>query len=117
MLPRLVTLPRLAALVGAVLLRGRIIDAIEAVLQACTGQRRKAALNSFLRGNFAPVRCERGPEECKVVEGALPEALDGVFLRIGPDPVVEPTGVPPPTRGCGARCWRSLARSATLGCS
>lgn len=92
MLLRLVTLPRLAALVGAVLLRGRIIDAIEAVLQACTGQRRKAALNSFLRGNFAPVRCERGPEECKVVEGALPEALDGVFLRIGPDPVVEPTG-------------------------
>ena len=42
--------------------------------------------NPYLSGNFAPIADERSAEALPV-EGAIPEALDGRLLRIGPNPV------------------------------
>ena len=43
-------------------------------------------------GNFAPVADELHQMELEVVEGALPAALDGAFLRNGPNPALPATG-------------------------
>lgn len=45
--------------------------------------------NRYLEGDFAPVREEVTLTELPVT-GALPAHLDGRYLRIGPNPVVEP---------------------------
>jgi carotenoid cleavage dioxygenase len=42
--------------------------------------------------NFGPVSKEVFREDLKVVAGALPPGLDGVFLRIGPNPYFKPVG-------------------------
>lgn len=50
--------------------------------------------NKYFQGIFAPTKEELpdGPGlELQVVEGALPKELEGVFLRIGPNPWAEPT--------------------------
>ena len=39
----------------------------------------------YLRGNFAPVEEEIGAFDLKV-EGEIPESLNGLFLRNGPNP-------------------------------
>ena len=43
--------------------------------------------NPFIRGNYAPVAQERRGLELEVVAGALPEELDGMFVRNGPNPI------------------------------
>jgi carotenoid cleavage dioxygenase len=45
--------------------------------------------NPYLRDNFAPVREER-TEMVVPVDGAIPDFLDGRYLRIGPNPVIDP---------------------------
>src|SRR5438445_8121471 len=45
--------------------------------------------NRYLEGEFAPVREEITIADLPVT-GALPEHLDGRYLRIGPNPVVDP---------------------------
>ncbi len=45
----------------------------------------------FLEGNFAPVRAETQAENLRVV-GALPRALEGMFVRNGPNPQFPPRG-------------------------
>jgi len=45
--------------------------------------------NHFLQDNLAPVREERTETDLKVT-GTLPPHLDGRYLRIGPNPVVDP---------------------------
>ncbi|MEY2477215.1 MAG: carotenoid cleavage oxygenase [Actinomycetota bacterium] len=47
------------------------------------------APNSYLAGNFAPVREEVTATDLDVT-GALPEYLDGRYLRNGPNPVTDP---------------------------
>ena len=42
--------------------------------------------NFFLDGNFSPVHEERDAEDMKVI-GAIPNDLQGHFLRVGPNPV------------------------------
>ena len=42
--------------------------------------------NFFLDGNFSPVADERDAENMEVI-GAIPEDLQGHFLRVGPNPV------------------------------
>ena len=42
--------------------------------------------NFFLDGNFSPVSDERDAENMEVI-GAIPEDLQGHFLRVGPNPV------------------------------
>jgi carotenoid cleavage oxygenase len=48
-----------------------------------------ATQNPYLLGNFAPVRDERDDPDLEVT-GAIPEALDGLLLRNGPNPVLDP---------------------------
>jgi carotenoid cleavage dioxygenase len=46
----------------------------------------KAGNNPYLQGNFAPVREERAETDL-VIEGTLPDYLDGRYLRIGSNPI------------------------------
>ncbi len=48
-----------------------------------------ATVNPYLTGNFAPVRDERDDADLEVT-GALPPELDGLLIRNGPNPVVDP---------------------------
>ena len=43
--------------------------------------------HTFLSGNFAPVSKENSAVPVEVVEGSIPENLDGAFLRNGPNPI------------------------------
>lgn len=53
---------------------------------------RKAGLNNmYLTGIYDPVRDEWHEKDLPV-EGLLPGDVDGVFLRIGPNPFYPPTG-------------------------
>jgi carotenoid cleavage dioxygenase len=45
--------------------------------------------NPYLVGNFAPVRDERD-DPALAVTGAIPPELDGLLLRNGPDPILDP---------------------------
>ncbi len=45
----------------------------------------------FLRGNYAPVRRELEVDDLPVV-GAIPDDMDGLFLRNGPNPMFDPAG-------------------------
>lgn len=47
--------------------------------------------HGFLRSNFAPTRQEKTKENLPV-KGKLPDGLNGVFLRNGPNPYFEPLG-------------------------
>jgi carotenoid cleavage dioxygenase len=63
--------------------------------------------NSYLSGNWAPVRTEVTATDLEVT-GSIPEYLDGRYLRIGPNPL----GDPDPQRyhvflGEGMVRWRS----------
>ncbi|CAK7324096.1 unnamed protein product [Dovyalis caffra] len=44
-----------------------------------------------LRDNFAPVD-ELPPTECEVIQGSLPQCLDGAYIRNGPNPQYFPRG-------------------------
>src|SRR5438128_2452717 len=48
-----------------------------------------APANPFLAGNYAPVADEVILTDLEV-RGAVPEALDGRYLRIGPNPLGDP---------------------------
>jgi carotenoid cleavage dioxygenase-like enzyme len=45
----------------------------------------------FLEGNFGPVHDERADDALEVI-GAIPPALDGTFVRNGPNPQFQPLG-------------------------
>ena len=45
--------------------------------------------NPYLAGNFAPVRDERDDADLEVT-GAIPPELDGLLLRNGPNPILDP---------------------------
>jgi carotenoid cleavage dioxygenase len=45
--------------------------------------------NPYLVGNFAPVRDERDDADLEVT-GAIPPELDGLLLRNGPNPILDP---------------------------
>lgn len=47
--------------------------------------------STVLSGNFAPVD-ELSPTECEVLEGSLPQCLDGAYIRNGPNPQFVPRG-------------------------
>eukprot|EP00884_Botryococcus_braunii_P012266 jgi/Botrbrau1/2103/Bobra.0093s0011.1 len=55
-----------------------------------TGQTSKGARNPFLSGSFGPV-IETEEARLQVI-GRLPKDLDGVFVRIGPNPAFTPAG-------------------------
>ncbi|KAK6235301.1 hypothetical protein SCA6_010638 [Theobroma cacao] len=45
--------------------------------------------NLVFTGNFAPVS-ELDPTDCQVIEGELPLSLNGVYIRNGPNPQLQP---------------------------
>lgn len=51
-----------------------------------------AETSPYLSGNFAPTTEERFDEGLEVVEGELPAALAGAFVRVGPNPRFLPGG-------------------------
>lgn len=50
-----------------------------------------SAPNPFLADNFAPVREETQLEDLRVI-GELPRDMNGMFVRVGPNPQFEPIG-------------------------
>lgn len=52
----------------------------------------KAYGELFLDGNFAPVPRELFNIELEVIDGALPDDLEGAFMRVGPNPALPPVG-------------------------
>lgn len=66
----------------------RLLDRAQGGLEYNLGE------NRYFRGVFAPTQEElpQGPGlELEVLEGALPLGLDGLFLRVGPNPWAKPT--------------------------
>jgi carotenoid cleavage dioxygenase-like enzyme len=52
----------------------------------------KKVSSPFLEGNFAPWRSEDNIDHLKI-EGKIPDDLNGVLLRNGPNPQFDPTGL------------------------
>lgn len=73
------------------LLRIRAVLLLDRFLDKQQGAQEYNADCRFLTGPWEPVMEENFGLEAKVVEGALPSDLRGVFLRIGPNPPVPPT--------------------------
>lgn len=55
------------------------------------GARHAGQTNFYLKEIYTPVK-EEHHEQDLTVEGSLPEDVDGVFLRVGPNPFYPPTG-------------------------
>jgi carotenoid cleavage dioxygenase-like enzyme len=47
--------------------------------------------NPYLEGNYAPVREETEAENLRII-GELPKAMDGMYVRTGPNPQFDPKG-------------------------
>ena len=43
--------------------------------------------NVYLNGNFAPVAEEVNNIQLQVVDGKIPRDIEGLFLRVGPNPI------------------------------
>ena len=50
----------------------------------------RAAQSRYLEGNFAPVGDELFEADLDVIEGAIPQDLEGAYVRVGPNPYVPP---------------------------
>ena len=64
---------------------------IDCGLATTLGLRRRSKGNIFLRGVYKPVDEEVNTQGLKVT-GHLPQSLNGVFCRVGPNPYFKPTG-------------------------
>lgn len=64
----------------------RAVSAVSAMLQRRVPQ---GESNTFLEGPFAPVSQERTETQLEVI-GALPVELNGLYARIGPNPIHSP---------------------------
>ncbi len=91
-----------------------LVLGLEKAFVAASGGK-KLAENPYLAGNFAPVSDERYDAELEVVEGQLPAALNGAFLRNGPNPFLTPNGNYHWFDG-GACALKALAPAATEVC-
>lgn len=65
-----------------------IVERCVNVLQGQSARRRK---NKYLADNFAPVSAETSFQDLEV-EGKFPKALNGVYARTGPNPVLPISG-------------------------
>lgn len=72
---------------------------------------RPAPGQGYLSGNFAPVDCEVFARNVPV-EGTLPAALDGVYIRNGPNPRFPPDS-PAKYHWCAAWPMRATAAGST----
>ena len=51
----------------------------------------KSKESPYLQDNYAPIREEAFAQNLKV-EGTMPAACNGVFMRVGPNPKYQPSG-------------------------
>ncbi|GAB2295868.1 carotenoid cleavage dioxygenase 4 [Dionaea muscipula] len=93
-----------------------VFDALEEVINTYIDPPSIGPTESLLSGNFAPVD-ELQPTECRVIDGAIPECLEGAYIRNGPNPRFLPTGPYHPFDGDGMlHCLRISAGRATFSC-
>ena len=71
--------------------RATFLLQIERLVDRIQGQAVRRAKNMYLAGNFGPVKKEVQADALPV-EGKLPKELDGVYARIGPNPVLPING-------------------------
>ena len=64
-----------------------IVDSVDDVLTMLQRPWEHLAKNSFLKRNYAPVVDEHIGVPIDVIEGAIPEDLEGIFVRTGPNPL------------------------------
>lgn len=71
--------------------RAYVLYLLESCVYFLQGQSARRKVNKYLADNFKPVSAETAHQDLKVV-GKLPKALDGVYARTGPNPVLPITG-------------------------
>ncbi|EXB32779.1 hypothetical protein L484_012509 [Morus notabilis] len=69
-------------------LTSKLIDCFETVIVKLFY--RSSQSHHYLSGTFAPVRHETPPTADLPVSGSLPECLNGEFVRVGPNPKLDP---------------------------
>lgn len=67
----------------------KLIDLLEALVVKLMHHDASHHLH-YLSGNFAPLRHETPPVKDLAVHGFLPQCLNGMFLRVGPNPKFDP---------------------------
>jgi carotenoid cleavage dioxygenase len=70
--------------------RSYCLHIVEKVVDFLQGQAARRRRNRYLLGNFAPVS-EADASDLKVI-GSLPKAVNGVYARTGPNPVLPVSG-------------------------
>lgn len=71
-----------------------VVDFVDRLLDKAQGSLEDNKQNRYLNGIFAPTLEEINVGaglELEVISGALPDGLDGIFLRVGPNPWAAPT--------------------------
>ena len=91
--PLLLQVVALNLLVVAIAWRKRayVLYLLEKCVDILQEQSARRKVNKYLADNFKPVSAETAYQDLKVV-GKLPKALDGVYARTGPNPVLPITG-------------------------
>jgi carotenoid cleavage dioxygenase-like enzyme len=64
-----------------------VVDFIDDFLTLLQNPKQHLAAHPYLNGNFAPTAEEHIGVSVEVVEGVLPEGLEGLFVRTGPNPL------------------------------
>ena len=64
------------------ILRLRLLTVLADLVNLLQGSSKRRTANTFLHGNFSPVKDEVHEQDLHV-DGRLPPALDGVFVRCG----------------------------------
>lgn len=64
---------------------------VDCIMASAFGLSRRKKDNVFLEGTYKPVKDEVQRQNLKVT-GTLPQSLNGVFARVGPNPYFEPMG-------------------------
>jgi carotenoid cleavage dioxygenase-like enzyme len=63
------------------------VDFIDDLLTLVQNPKQHLATHPYLNGNFAPVAEEHIGVAVEVVQGEIPEGLEGLFVRTGPNPL------------------------------
>lgn len=64
-----------------------VVEHFDDFLTMLQNPKEHLAKNRYLNGNFAPVAEEHVGVPIDVVEGAIPDDLEGIFVRTGPNPL------------------------------
>lgn len=71
----------------AALQNDAVITALDGWLDSLQEYEEHLAKHIYLHNNYAPVAAENRAVPAKLVEGSIPDGLEGVFLQNGPNPI------------------------------